>query len=67
MTDPHHPHHPHRVRYLRDISGGDPSALAQAVRYYGELFGVSYARKLMEEAGVEVEPDPLRWMDEGKQ
>lgn len=48
MTDPHHPH---RVRYLRDIAGGDPSALAQAVRYYGELFGVSYARKLMAEAG----------------
>ena len=64
MTDPHHPH---RVRYLRDIAGGDPQALAQAVRYYGELFGTAYARKLMAEAGVQVEPDPLRWMDDKEQ
>lgn len=61
------PHHPHRVEYLRKIGSGDQSAVAQAVRYYGELFGVPYARKLMAEAGVRVEPDPLRWMDEDKQ
>jgi len=57
-------HHPHRVSYLRHLHAINPRGYdaGAVLRLWAELFGVAYADKVAEEAGVKIEPDPLRWM-----